>query len=123
MIVIIFIKVLNVSNLVYLHLFYLLFIFFSFFVKGNPNTNCIFTDSTYNLIGWGSCIKANSTVCMELDLRSTEKEKRVIHFIFDDKQEEIFFYNVPEKVKVGVCFFFFLFHINYLINSLFLFFL
>ena len=39
---------------------------------------------------------------MEADLRSGEKEKRTLHFFVNGKLEKIFFYNVPERVKMGV---------------------
>lgn len=77
------------------------------------------TDAQSNLIGWGNVIKPFSTVSLELDLRSREKEKRTLHFIVDGYQQECYFYNVPESVKVGVCFFYifdyFLFYLYLLV--------
>ena len=39
---------------------------------------------------------------MEADLRSREKKKRTLHFFVNGMLEKIFFYNIPERVKMGV---------------------
>ena len=39
---------------------------------------------------------------MEADLRSGEKNKRTLHFFVNGMLEKIFFYNIPESVKMGV---------------------
>ena len=39
---------------------------------------------------------------MEADLRSGEKKNRTLHFFVNGMLEKIFFYNVPERVKMGV---------------------
>ena len=39
---------------------------------------------------------------MEADLRSREKKKRTLHFFVNGKLEKIFFYNLPQSVKMGV---------------------
>lgn len=70
---------------------------------------CNFIDLKPNVVGWGDSIKENSVVCIELDLNSKKKGKRIVHFIIDDKQQEYYFYNVPSSVKPGVCCFFSLF--------------
>lgn len=72
-------------------------------------TSCNFIDLKPNVIGWGDSVKENSVVCMELDISSKKKGKRIVHFIIDDKQQEYYFYNVPSGVKAGVCYFFLFF--------------
>ena len=39
---------------------------------------------------------------MEADLRSGEKKKRTLHFFVNGMLEKTFFYNLPERVKMGV---------------------
>ena len=39
---------------------------------------------------------------MEADLRSGEKKERTLHFFVNGMLETIFFYNLPERVKMGV---------------------
>ena len=46
--------------------------------------------------------KEGDEVWMEADLRSGEKKKRTLHFFVNGKLEKIFFYNIPERVKIGV---------------------
>ena len=39
---------------------------------------------------------------IEADLRSGEKKKRTLHFFVNGMMKKIFFYNLPESVKMGV---------------------
>ena len=43
-------------------------------------------------------------ISMEVDMRSREKEGRTVHMFVDKKQSPLFFYGVPESVKVGIVF-------------------
>ena len=43
-------------------------------------------------------------ICIEADLRSAEKEERTLHMFLDNTQSPLFFYGVPESVKMGVFF-------------------
>ena len=43
-------------------------------------------------------------VSIEVDLRSSEKEERTVHLFVDNRQSPLFFYGVPESVKMGVFF-------------------
>ena len=43
-------------------------------------------------------------ISIEVDLRSREKEGRTIHMFIDKKQSPLFFYGVPESVKIGILF-------------------
>ena len=38
---------------------------------------------------------------MEADLRSREKKKRTLHFFVNGMLEKYFFYNIPQRVKMG----------------------
>ena len=40
--------------------------------------------------------------CMEVDLRSREKEKRTLHWFVRGKQQKGFFKGVPDRVQFGV---------------------
>ena len=40
---------------------------------------------------------------MEVDLRSSEKEKRTLHLFVRGKQQKFFIKGVPERVEFGVC--------------------
>ena len=55
-------------------------------------------------VGWNGNPKPKEgdEVWREADLRSGEKKKRTLHFFVNGKLEKIFFYNVPERVKMGV---------------------
>lgn len=91
--------------------FYLLFKILHFSVAGE------ICDASNNYIGSGDKVYDNSTMTIELDLKSNEEKKRIIRFIVDDKQQEYYFYNVPLSVEVGVCDI-----LSYLFFSLFFFF-
>ena len=41
---------------------------------------------------------------MEVDLRSRERRERNAHLFVDKKQSPLFFYGIPEKVKIGILF-------------------
>ena len=41
---------------------------------------------------------------MEVDMRSREKEGRTVHMFVDKKQSPLYFYGVPESVKIGLFF-------------------
>ena len=41
---------------------------------------------------------------MEVDLRSVEKERRTVHMFLDKKQSPVYFYGLPESVKLGILF-------------------
>ena len=43
-------------------------------------------------------------ISIEVDLRSREKEGRTIHMFADNKRSPMFFYGVPETVKIGLFF-------------------
>ena len=43
-------------------------------------------------------------VCVEVDLRSREKERRTVHMFVNKKLSPIFFYGVPECVMIGIWF-------------------
>ena len=43
-------------------------------------------------------------ISIEVDVRSREKEGRTVHMFVDKKQSPLFFYGVPESVKVGIVF-------------------
>ena len=38
---------------------------------------------------------------VEVDLRSGQKKKRTVHFFVNGMLGKIFFYNIPESVKIG----------------------
>ena len=40
---------------------------------------------------------------MEVDLRSSEKEKRTLHWFVNGKQQKGFIKGVPDRVTFGVC--------------------
>ena len=44
-------------------------------------------------------------ISLEVDLRSREKEERTVHMFVDKKQSPLFFYGVPESVKIGIYFY------------------
>lgn len=64
---------------------------------------CSFRASDSYEIGEGDSLKENSLVSIEIDLRSEDEKHREIRFLFDGKQEECYFYDIPLSVKVGVC--------------------
>ena len=43
-------------------------------------------------------------ISIEVDMRSREKEERTVHMFVDKKQSPLFFYGVPESVKIGLFF-------------------
>ena len=43
-------------------------------------------------------------ISIEVDLRSREKEGRTVHLFADQKQSPLFFYGLPESVKIGIWF-------------------
>ena len=43
-------------------------------------------------------------ISMEVDMRSREKEERTVHMFVDQKQSPLFFYGLPESVKIGLFF-------------------
>ena len=43
-------------------------------------------------------------VSVEVDVRSREKEERTFHMFVDQKQTPLFFYGLPESVKIGLLF-------------------
>ena len=43
-------------------------------------------------------------ISIEVDLRSREKEGRTVHMFVDKKQSPLFFYGLPEGVKIGILF-------------------
>ena len=43
-------------------------------------------------------------ISMEVDMRSSEKEERAVHLFVDKKQLPLFFYGLPESVKIGIFF-------------------
>ena len=43
-------------------------------------------------------------ISLEVDLRSREKEERTVHMFVDKKQSPLFFYGLPESVKIGLFF-------------------
>lgn len=72
--------------------------------KENSCTSCELFNSKYIPVGWGESVSNYSTVSIEWDLRSDYKNNRTIRFMVDGTQQECYFYNVPLRVKVGVCF-------------------
>ena len=44
-------------------------------------------------------------ISIEVDMRSREKERRTVHMFVDKKQSPLFFYGVPESVKIGLLFY------------------
>ena len=43
-------------------------------------------------------------VSIEVDMRSREKNRRSVHMFVDKKQSPVFFYGLPESVKMGIYF-------------------
>ena len=43
-------------------------------------------------------------ISIEVDMRSREKEGRTVHMFVDKKQSPLFFYGLPESVKIGIVF-------------------
>ena len=43
-------------------------------------------------------------ISIEVDMRSREKERRSVHMFVDKKQSPLFFYGLPESVKIGIVF-------------------
>ena len=52
----------------------------------------------------GACCSLTERISIEVDMRSREKEGRTVHMFVDKKQSPLFFYGVPESVKIGVLF-------------------
>ena len=46
----------------------------------------------------------SEVISLEVDLRSKEKEGRTVHMFMDEKQSPLFFYGLPESVKIGIFF-------------------
>ena len=44
-------------------------------------------------------------ISIEVDMRSREKEGRTVHMFVDKKQSPLFFYGLPESVKIGIFFY------------------
>ena len=43
-------------------------------------------------------------ISIEVDMRSREKDRRTVHMFVDQKQSPLFFYGLPESVKIGILF-------------------
>lgn len=74
------------------------------FLKVVPYKVSQFRDSQNVIIGVGSIPSEYSTFWIEVDLREEQKEKRYAHFFINETQLDYYIYNVPESVKVGVCY-------------------
>lgn len=55
--------------------------------------------------GENKILKEEDIIEMKIYLRSEEKDRRIIHFVINNKEKECFFYDIPLSVKVGVCYF------------------
>ena len=54
----------------------------------------------------GSCAWfIGESITIEVDLRSRENERRTVHMFVDKKQSPLFFYGLPESVKIGLLFY------------------
>ena len=48
-------------------------------------------------------LKEEDELCMQLDLRSEEKENRTMHLFVNGEQQKVFITGVPDTVTFGVC--------------------
>ena len=53
-------------------------------------------------IGWTECGRVGSEVCVEVDLRSSEKEERMIRFIVDGKIQKCVIVGLGNEIRYGV---------------------
>lgn len=86
---------------VYIHIFF--YNFYCIFIK--------LTVSDKNGIDVGESDeipKKEDEITLEVDLRTKERKKRLLHFFINDKQQKIFFFNLPDYVRFGVCHFLFI---------------
>lgn len=102
MIVYIFIFIFFFFYVYYLIYFWIILTISLSFFLSNKATSSIFLDGLHNLVGVGKGINPGSTISVELDLRSMYSEKRTIHFIFDNEQQEFYFCGLPGDVMVAV---------------------
>ena len=54
------------------------------------------------VIGWTQEARVGSEVCVEVDLRSSEKEERTIRFIVDGKIQKCVIFGLGKKIRYGV---------------------
>ena len=50
----------------------------------------------------GTYILSGSEVIMEVDMRSSEAEKRTLHFFINGTQQNVYFNKLPSQVKFAV---------------------
>ena len=60
-------------------------------------------DLLNHLVG-SNLLFVGKRISIEVDVRSREKEERTIHMFANKKQSPLFFYGVPESVKIGILF-------------------
>ena len=58
--------------------------------------------SSNTRVGANESVNVGDEWCMEVDLRSREKEKRTLHWFLRGKQQKGFFKGVPDRVEFAV---------------------